>query len=110
MFSRFKKSDGQDKPAALGQVGSGAATLRAPAAAAKPVATARPLPTAAPPRPAAEVAAMDKEKKRKDRLSELKVELHKRLLDNLNLAALEHASEASLKSEIATIVSEGLEE
>ena len=53
---------------------------------------------------------MDKEKKRKDRLQELKVELHKRLLDNLNLAALEHASEASLKQEIAAISAEALDE
>jgi pilus assembly protein CpaF len=56
------------------------------------------------------LAALDKEKKRKDRLSDLKVDLHKRLLDNLNLAALEHASEANLKVEISTIVTEGLEE
>ncbi len=109
MFSRFKKDD-PTKPAPLGQVGSANPAARAPAAAAKPAMTNRPLPTAAPPRPAAEVAAMDKEKKRKERLSDLKVELHKRLLDNLNLAALEHASEANLKVEIATIVSEGLEE
>jgi pilus assembly protein CpaF len=52
----------------------------------------------------------DKEKKRKDRLMELKVELHKRLLDNLNLAALEHATEGDLRSEIADISTEALAE
>lgn len=57
-----------------------------------------------------EAAAADKEKKRKERLMELKVELHKRLLENLNLAALEHASESSLRSEIAEIASEALSE
>ncbi len=67
-------------------------------------------PAAEPQRSPAEVAAADKEKKRKDRLGELKVDLHKRLLDNLNLAALEHASETSLKSEIAAISSEALDE
>nr|WP_244870046.1 CpaF family protein [Pseudorhodobacter ferrugineus] len=41
---------------------------------------------------------------------ELKVELHKKLLENLNLAALEAASEADLKAEIASIVSETLDE
>ena len=41
---------------------------------------------------------------------ELKVELHKRLLENLNLAALESATEASLKTEIADISSEALSE
>ena len=48
--------------------------------------------------------------KRKERMQELKVELHKRLLDNLNLSALEHASEGDLKQEIASISAEALEE
>ena len=56
------------------------------------------------------MVAADKEKKRKDRLQQLKVELHKRLLENLNLAALEHASEANLKQEISAISHEALEE
>jgi len=109
LFSRFKKSDGAATQAALGQVGSGNAAARAPGASIKPMAATR-RQADAPQRPAAEVAALDKEKKRKERLSDLKVDLHKRLLDNLNLAALEHATEANLKQEIATIVSEGLEE
>ncbi len=54
--------------------------------------------------------AAEKEKKRKEKLAELKVELHKRLLDNLNLAALETASETSLRQEIASITAEALEE
>ena len=68
------------------------------------------MPTASAPRAPAELAAAEKEKKRKDRLGELKQELHKRLLDNLNLAALEQASEASLKLEIAAIAAEALDE
>jgi pilus assembly protein CpaF len=68
------------------------------------------LPSAPAPRPPAEAVAADKEKKRKERLQELKVELHKRLLENLNLAALEHASENSLKQEIGAIANEALEE
>ncbi|TKA96569.1 CpaF family protein, partial [Cereibacter changlensis] len=64
----------------------------------------------APPRAPAEVVAADKERKRKERLMELKGELHRRLLDNLNLAALEHATEANLRSEIAAIATEALEE
>jgi pilus assembly protein CpaF len=71
---------------------------------------ARPLPSAPAPRPPAEAVAADKEKKRKERLQELKVELHKRLLENLNLAALEHASENSLKQEIGAIANEALDE
>ena len=68
------------------------------------------MPGAAQPKNAAEVAAHDKEKKRKDRMSELKQGLHKRLLENLNLAALETATEGNLKAEIAAITAEGLDE
>ena len=112
MFSRFKKTDQPDgKPAALAATGGSNAAARMPAPAATPAVAGRPsgAPVAAP-KPSAEVVAAEKEKKRKDRLMELKVELHKRLLENLNLAALEKASEASLKLEIAAIASEALEE
>jgi pilus assembly protein CpaF len=76
---------------------------------AKPAVATRPT-NAPPPRPPAEAVAADKEKKRKERLTELKVELHKRLLENLNLSALESASESSLKSEIAALTTEALDE
>ena len=59
---------------------------------------------------AAAIVAPDKEKRRKERLGEIKLELHKRLLDNLNLSALETASEADLRAEIVSISSEALEE
>jgi pilus assembly protein CpaF len=36
-----------------------------------------------------QASPVDKEKKRKERLGEIKLELHKRLLDNLNLGALD---------------------
>jgi pilus assembly protein CpaF len=61
-------------------------------------------------RAAAQPDPADKEKKRKERLSEIKVELHKRLLDNLNLAALESASQEDLREEIADISNEALAE
>ncbi len=110
MFSRFKKEPIAHKPATA-PVGSGAPAARAAApAAAKPVAAAKTAVAVAPQRNPAEVAALDKERKRKERMSELKVELHKRLLENLNLAALESASEVNLKSEIAAITAEALEE
>ena len=111
MFSRFKKPEPQGG-APHGVVSNAAvaaqtAALVAPqpkldATAAKPV--------SAPARPTAEVTAADKEKKRKERLGQLKQELHKHLLENLNLAALETASEAELKAEIAAISAEALEE
>ncbi|MEC7670542.1 MAG: CpaF family protein, partial [Pseudomonadota bacterium] len=59
---------------------------------------------------AAQAAPVDKEKKRKERLAEIKLELHRAPLDNLNLAALDHASEAELKEEISAIATETLAE
>ena len=51
-----------------------------------------------------------KERQRRERLSDIRVELHKRLLDTLNLAALEYASESDLRTEIAAICADGLQE
>lgn len=62
------------------------------------------------PKAHAEPVAHDKEKRRKERLGEIKLELHKALLDNLNLAALENASETDLRAEINAIAQETLEE
>ncbi len=98
MFSRYKKSG---------------ATTATPAAKAPP-AGAAPKPTAvqrkSAPKVPARTAPEDKERKRKERLADIKVELHKRLLENLNLSALEHASESELRSEIQSISAEALEE
>ena len=58
----------------------------------------------------AQAAPVDKEKKRKERLGEIKLELHKRLLDNLNLSALESATENDLRAEIVAISGEALDE
>ncbi len=79
-------------------------------AAAKPDETRQPLVKTAPSRRAGEAAPMDKEKRRKERLGEIKLELHKALLDNLNLAALESASEQELRTEINAIANETLED
>ncbi|WOI55694.1 CpaF family protein [Palleronia sp. LCG004] len=68
---------------------------------------AKPLPARAP-MAAARIEPLDKERRRRERLAELKVALHKELLDNLNLPALETASDGDLKLEIQSIVSEAL--
>ncbi|SHJ13679.1 CpaF family protein [Wenxinia saemankumensis] len=107
MFSKFKKPDAAT-----------AATPRpaeAPAPASAPQARAVPAPKPAaqkapPARAAATAAPVDKEKKRKERLAEIKLELHKALLENLNLSALEKAAEQDLKAEIQAIAQESLEE
>ncbi|MBN2629143.1 MAG: CpaF family protein [Rhodobacteraceae bacterium] len=111
MFSRFKKPESDPATTALRPVTSSGPTAPVGASVHKPVAvTTRPNPTAAIARTPAEAIASDKEKKKKEKMAELKVELHKRLLDNLNLSALEKATEASLKQEIASITAEALDE
>ena len=107
MFSRFKKPEITAPKPATAPVGSGAPQTRVPTA---PAAAAQAKIAAVVPKSPAEVTAMDKERKRKEKMSELKVELHKRLLENLNLSALESASEGNLKAEIAAIVAEALDE
>lgn len=101
MFSRFKKPEG----AAAANLPPARAAI-APAAS---LTTARANSTTTP-RAVVDISAADKEKKRKDRLGQIKQDLHKRLLDQLNLAALDQASEANLKAEISAISAEALEE
>ena len=100
MFSKFKKPS--DAPTAA----PGAKTAAVTPIKAAPAANSlmRAMPTKA-----AEAAPQDKEKKRKERLFEIKLELHKALLDNLNLAALEKATEVDLRQEINSIATETLE-
>ena len=112
MFSRFKKAGEAGTPpnaAAVAAVKEGLKTPppKAPVAE-QPPKTVRSKPMA--PSSPAQSVAQDKEKKRKERLGEIKVELHKRLLDSLNLSALERASESNLRAEIAAIAGEALEE
>jgi len=102
MFARYKKVDPMGKATPVAASGQ---TAAAPAASGL-----MQRPHQAPQTVAAQPAVADKEKKRKERLGEIKLELHKRLLDSLNLAALEHAAEADLRAEIVSISSEALEE
>ena len=104
MFSKYKKSSAPTpgKAPELTAINGGAAPAPQP-----PQVERKAVQVAKKP---AQPAPVDKEKKRKERLGEIKLELHKRLLDNLNLAALETASESDLKSEIVAISTEALEE
>lgn len=111
MFSRFRK----DTPTAATESRAVpthqpapvmASAAPAPTPAPKPVFKA--LPAAAP--IAAQPAANDKDRRRRQRILEIKSQVHTRLLDNLNLAALDSASEAELRAEIAAIAAEALAE
>jgi len=101
MFSRYKKPGGDapkqpDNTISLAEVEARKAE--------KPVSVRKPVARAA------DVVPMDKEKKRKERLADIKTAMHKRLLEDLNLAALETATEQDLKAEISAITSEAMEE
>lgn len=72
-----------------------------PAAVSEPV-----VPPARSRRLATRPPATDRSEHRKQRLDALKSDIHKRLLETLNLGALEHASEAELRLEIGNLISE----
>jgi pilus assembly protein CpaF len=105
VFSRFKK----DTPAGAGSGLVGTAPVSQAMDKAAFAQRAAPQP-AVQQRAAAEAVAADKEKKRKERLTELKVEIHKRLLEDLNLSAIESATEQSLRGEIASLANEALDD
>jgi pilus assembly protein CpaF len=108
LFSKYKKSGGQGgEPGTpeLKSIPGGQAPVPHGQAASDSVAKRRPVSKVL-----SQVAPVDKEKKRKERLGEIKLELHKRLLDNLNLGALDSASESDLRAEIVAISGEALDE
>jgi len=106
MFSRYKKSSASNAKPALAPVTTPAERPKAAPAGDAPAASLR----RAAQKPAAVVQPADKERKRKERMSEIKLDLHRALLDNLNLGALETATEADLRAEISSIAGEFLEE
>ncbi len=106
MFSRFQKTT----PAGASPTKTGTAPVTKPVDSQQAFAQrANPQP-AVQQRAAAEAVVADKEKKRKERLTELKVEIHKRLLEDLNLSAIESATEQSLRGEIAALTTEALDD
>ncbi len=112
MFSRYKKPSAKSVAPAVAVAEAPAAAAKAPAPQ-QPRAKA-PAPPATPPRKPrakpAEVTPQDREKKRKERMGDIKLEMHRVLLDNLNLAAIDQASEKELREEISAIVAETLQD
>ncbi|MBU2960872.1 CpaF family protein [Citreicella sp. C3M06] len=98
MFSRYKKPTGKEAPAAAAPSSAASAAPSKPSMRKPQIAAI------------ADAAPQDREKKRKERLGDIKLELHRALLDNLNLAAIDAASEKDLREEISAIVSENLSE
>ena len=102
MFSKYKKPDAKSAPAAPVEIIDNIAAFEEKKPAANSARRKALKPAAA--------APIDKEVKRKQRMSDIKLELHRALLDNLNLAALEHATEQDLRQEINEISAEILAE
>ncbi|KIT16532.1 CpaF family protein [Jannaschia aquimarina] len=102
MFSRYKKP----------QIEAARPISQAPAQDTKAASAPAPAPEqpkkAAPAKAPAKAAPVDKDMKRRERIEELKTEMHHRLLDNLNLAALDTAESGALRAEIVSITSEEL--
>ena len=111
MFSKYKKTNGAAAPKQI-PTAAKVAQPSPTAAPAEPEAPAKAAPVAMRRKVTAVPAAAgnaDKERKRKERMGEIKIEMHRSLLDNLNLAALEHASEKELRAEIGAIAGELLD-
>jgi pilus assembly protein CpaF len=114
MFSKYRK------PGSKAEAAEAAAVAEAEAKAPKPkLETSEPTDPPKVARKPQELAAIpkadltggdEKDAKRRQRLDELKTEMHHRLLDNLNLSALESAKESELRAEINSITSEQLSE
>jgi pilus assembly protein CpaF len=107
MFARYRK-DTVSKPikpmADAPAPAAEAARVQTPS---QNTATPAPAPES---RAAAKAAPSNSADMRKQRINRIKSDMHKRLLESLNLAALEKASEAEVRAEISAITAETLSE
>ncbi|QPH55293.1 CpaF family protein [Pontivivens ytuae] len=101
MFSRYQKSGQTVRPQAAPALEKKAPVN--PSATPAPPKIARPK--AASP---ADDADRERETRRRARLLDIRMELHKRLLETLNLAVIDKVGEGDLRREISSIVREGL--
>ncbi len=108
MFKRYKKEPAA-APAVVPEI---PVTQEAPAIAqpatlkasmkSKPIVKIRPA--------AAKGDGLSREARRAKKLRDLRLEMHTKLLEDLNLAAIENATEADLRREISAICADGLQE
>ncbi|WP_108816431.1 CpaF family protein [Loktanella sp. Alg231-35] len=110
MFSKYKKPTPAKGNAPAAAAASGPKVNVTPVAVAPQEDAKQSLMKTMPNKRPADAGPVDKDKRRKERLGEIKLELHKALLDNLNLAALDTASEQELRTEINAIANETLED
>ncbi|MEL7214455.1 MAG: CpaF family protein [Pseudomonadota bacterium] len=114
MFSRYQKPGS----GTAGDKAAPSPALEKPAEPVAPVAAPRPQSTEPPKitRVRAQGAAVvnsadvERDRKRRERLLDIRMDLHRRLLETLNLAVLDRVAEGELRREIASISREGLRE
>lgn len=105
MFKRFDKNEPLKAPSLVPEAAPAMTPSAKPKAGKQPTSKREKKAAAA---AAAAITVDPKEEKRKQRLLDIRMELHKRLLETLNLSALEKATEEDLKREVAAISREGL--
>ncbi|MEM1313289.1 MAG: CpaF family protein [Pseudomonadota bacterium] len=105
MFKRYTKDDGA---VANGRRATDPPPV--PQEVVVPAAPKRRIDPAAPAATGGESGVSERETKRRQRLLQIKVDLHRRLLETLNLSVIERVPEADLRREVASIAREGLRE
>jgi pilus assembly protein CpaF len=111
MFSRYQKPQIEGaKPIEAEPVSVGEPNAPVPAARGPIAPTLMSASASSRPVEPVRAKASDKDLKRRERIEDLKTEMHHRLLDNLNLSALEKAEAGALRAEIEAITSEELSE
>jgi pilus assembly protein CpaF len=106
MFKRYSKPT-EPKPSTELEKATSAPKPAAPVAVEKPKIVVPMKPSVVPP---IQNEENSKDIKRKERLMDVRMQMHKRLLETLNLAAIDKASEADLRREIAAVTADGLQE
>ncbi len=107
MFKRYNKTN-SDKPTATPPVAVEAEIKSETAAKVAKPATV--IPKMAPKVATLNTNEPTKDQKRRERLIEIRMQMHKRLLETLNLAAIDKASESDLRREITAVTYDGLQE
>ncbi|MCP5075105.1 MAG: CpaF family protein [Rhodobacteraceae bacterium] len=112
MFKRYKKTP--KEPASEPELQTSPVSDVAPEVEsepkAKPTSIVAKVKAKAKPAPAAKSESLTREQRRAQKLMDLRLEMHNKLLEDLNLGAIESASESDLRREISAICADGLQE
>ena len=115
MFKRYKKSPEKsptlvETPAVVEKPKDVKPAASKPEAAISIAKPEKAIPEAAPDNIPVSLEEQNKDQKRKDRLMDVRMQMHKRLLETLNLAAIDKATDSDLRREISAVSADGLQE